>query len=250
LEKRLSGGWQFLNSFVWGKGIDNSSQSLDTAGGAAASPQDVRNMASEKGLSNYDQKFTDVLSVFYQVPVGRGRKLGGNMNRAVDAGVGGWELSIINNALSAPPLTLRAWNGSVPTAFQTVGNLPDYRGGESFRPNVLGPVLADNPADITNTYFNTANVVLPTDPSHPFGNAGRNTVRGYALYSLDLGIHKNFSLFREGTYLQVRVEAFNLFNHTNFAPPNTDRASSAFGTTRSILANSQRQIQVALKLVF
>ena len=250
VDKRLANGWQFLNSFVWGKAIDNSSQSLDTAGGNAASPQDVRNMASEKGLSAYDQKFTDVLSVFYQVPFGRGRQHGAKMNRLADSAVGGWELSIVNNALSAAPLTLRAWNGSIPSAFQTVGNLADYRGGETFRPNILGPVLAVNPADITNTYFNSANVVLPNDPSHPFGNAGRNTVRGFPLYSLDLGIHKNFNLFREGTYLQVRGEAFNLLNHTNFAPPNTDRASTAFGTTRSILTNSQRQIQVALKLVF
>ena len=207
-------------------------------------------MAAEKGLSSYDQKFTDVLSVFYQVPVARGRKFGGNMNRIADYAVGGWELSIINNALSAPPLTLRAWIGSVPTAFQTVGNLATFRGGESFRPNVLGSVLADNPADITNTYFNTSNVALPTDPSKPFGNASRNSVRGYPIYSLDLGIHKNFTLFREGTYLQLRGEAFNLFNKTNFGPPNTDRASTAFGTTRAILTNSQRQIQVALKLVF
>ena len=250
LEKRLSGGFQFLNSFVWGKAIDNSSQALDTAGGNDASPQDVRNMASEKALSSYDQKFTDVFSMYYQVPIGRGRKYGAGMNRIVDAVAGGWEMSVINNALSAAPLTLRAWSGSIPAAFQTVGNLAGFRGGEVFRPNVSGPVLANNPADITNTYFNTANVSLSTDPSHPFGNVGRNTVRGYGIHSLDLGIHKNFNIAREGTYIQLRGEAFNLFNHTNFAPPNTDRASSAFGTTRSILTNSQRQIQVALKLVF
>ena len=172
------------------------------------------------------------------------------MSRFADYAVVGWGMSVINSALSAPPLTLRAWNGSIPLAFQTVGNLSGFRGGEVFRPNILGSVLADNPANITNTYFNTANVALSTDPSHPFGNAGRNTVRGYPLYSLDLGIHKNLNLFREGTYLQVRGEAFNLFNHTNFALPNTDRASYAFGTTRSILTNSQRQIQVALNLVF
>lgn len=250
VEKRLSHGFQFLNSFVWGKAIDNSSQSLDAAGGNEPSPQDGRNLDAEKGLSGYDQKFTNVTSLYYQIPVGRGRQFGGGTNRILDAVAGGWEVSVINNALSAPPLTLRAWSGSVPSAFQTIGNLATFRGGEAFRPNVTGPVLAVNPADITNTYFNTANVSLPTDPSRPFGNVGRNTVRGYNLRSMDLGIHKNFNLMKEGSYLQLRGEAFNLFNRTNFAPPNTDRASAAFGTTRSILANSQRQIQVALKLVF
>ncbi|MEO8130391.1 MAG: carboxypeptidase regulatory-like domain-containing protein, partial [Bryobacteraceae bacterium] len=248
VEKRLSAGFSFLNSFVWSKAIDNSSQSLDAAGGNEPSPQNVRNMASEKGLSAYDQKLTDVLSVFYQVPFGRERKFGSKMNRYADSVVGGWELSVVNTALSAPPLTLRAWNGSIPASFQTVGNLATFRGGEAFRPNISGPVLAINPADITNTFFNTANVSLPTDPSNPFGNAGRNTVRGFPIHQMDVGVHKNFTLPREGMYLQFRAEFFNLLNHTNFLPPNTDRNSGAFGTTRSTLA--PRQVQLALKLVF
>lgn len=65
---------------------------------------------------------------------------------------------------------------------------------------------------------------------------------------MDLGIHKNFSLPREGMYVQLRGEFFNLLNHTNFLPPNTDRNSTAFGTTRATLA--PRQIQLALKLFF
>jgi hypothetical protein len=246
LEKRFSYGLQFLNSFVYGKAIDNSGQSLDTSNGNDASPQDVRNLTAEKGLSNYDQKLTNVTSIVYQLPVGRGKKFGGSLHPAVDAAIGGWELSIINNALSAPPLNLRAWAGSIPAAFQTVGNLSGFRGGETFRPNVLGPVLAVNPQDITNTFFNTANVVLPTDPSQPFGNAGRNSVRGIGTQQMDLGIHKNFALPREGMKLQFRAEFFNVMNHTNFLAPNTDRASSAFGTIRS--TQPPRQVQFALKL--
>jgi len=246
LEKRFSYGLQFLNSFVYGKAIDNSGQSLDTSNGNDASPQDVRNLAAEKGLSNYDQKFTNVTSVVYQLPVGRGKKYGDSLHPAIDAAIGGWELSIINNALSAPPLNLRAWAGSIPAAFQTVGNLAGFRGGETFRPNVLGPVLAVNPQDITNTFFNTANVVLPTDASHPFGNAGRNSVRGIGTQQIDLGIHKNFALPREDMKLQFRAEFFNVMNHTNFSAPNTDRASAAFGTIRG--TQPPRQVQFALKL--
>jgi len=242
VEKRLSGGLSFLNSFVWGKAIDNSAQSLDTNGGNDASPQDVRNMAAEKGLSNYDQKLTNITSVVYQLP------FSGGTNPVVKAVAGGWQLSVINSALSAQPINLRAWAGSIPAAFQTVGNLSGFRGGETFRPNVSGPVLAVNPADQTNTYFNTANVSLPTDPSNPFGNAGRNITRGLPVNQLDLGIHKAFELPREGMALQFRAEFFNVFNHTNFTAPNTDRNSAAFGTIRGTLA--PRQIQFALKLMF
>jgi hypothetical protein len=246
LEKRFAYGLQFLNSFVWGKAIDNSGQSLDTSGGNDASPQDVRNLAAEKGLSNYDQKLTNVTSVVYQLPVGKGKKFGDSLHPALDAVIGGWELTVINNALSAPPINLRAWAGNIPAAFQTVGNLSGFRGGETFRPNVLGPVLAVNPEDITNTFFNTANVVLPTDPSKPFGNAGRNSVRGIGTQQMDLGIHKNFALPRESMRLQFRAEFFNVMNHTNFTAPNTDRNSTAFGTIRG--TQPPRQVQFALKL--
>ncbi|MGH9666198.1 MAG: TonB-dependent receptor domain-containing protein, partial [Bryobacteraceae bacterium] len=247
-EHRLSGGLYFLNSFTWSKAIDNSAQSLDTSNGNQTSPQDVRNMQAEKGVSNYDQTFVDVTSVVYQIPFGRGLRYGTNMPGFVDQALGGWELTAINNAQSALPINLRAWVGSVPAAFQTVGNLADYRGGEAFRPNVTGPVLNTAGGDSTNNYFNTANVVLPTDPSQPFGNAGRNSVRATPFNQLDLGIDKSFRLPREGMKLQFRGEFFNLFNRTNFAAANSDRNSSAFGTIRSTYP--ARQIQFALKFIF
>jgi hypothetical protein len=248
LQKRFSNGLQLLNSFVWGRAIDNSGQSLDTNGGNDASPQDVRNLAAEKGLSNYDQKFTNVTSLVYQLPIGRGQRYADNIHPVINAIIGGWELSAINNALSATPLNLRAWAGSVPAAFQTVGNIPGFRGGETFRPNVLGPVLAVDPQDKTNTFFNTANIVLPNDPTKPFGNAGRNLVRGNNVHQLDLGILKNIALPREGMRLQFRAEFFNALNHTNFTAPNTDRASAAFGTIRG--TQPPRQVQFGLKLLW
>jgi hypothetical protein len=136
--------------------------------------------------------------------------------------------------------------GSVPAAFQVDGNLAEWRGGEAFRPNISGPPV--NAQWTTDNYFNTANVSLPTDPSHPFGNAGRNIARALPLNTLDLGIFKNFRLPREAMKLQFRSEMFNALNHTNFTAPNGDRAAAGFGTIRGTYA--ARQIQFALKLMF
>ena len=248
LERRFSNGMQFLNSFTWSKAIDTAAQSLDSSGGNDASPQDIRNLAAEKGPSNYDQRLTDIFSFVYQVPFGKGRKYRSSASRFENAVLGGWELSGVNTYLSAPPLNLRAWAGSIPAAYQVVGNLSGFRGGESYRPNVSGDVYSQNAADITNGYFNPANVTLPTDPSRPFGNAGRNSARAFDLNQLDLGIFKSFALPREDMRLQFRAEFFNLLNTTNFGLPNTDRASAAFGTVRSTFP--ARQIQFALKFYF
>ncbi len=248
LERRFSGGIQFLNSLTIGKAVDTASQSLDTSGGNDASPQNIRNMEAERGPSNYDQRVSNVFSFVYQLPFGAGRKYRANSSKAADAVIGGWELSGVNTFLSAPPLNFRAWAGSIPPAFQVVGNLAGFRGGEAFRPNVSGDVYAQNSADITNGYFNAANVSLPADPSQPFGNAARNSARAFALNQLDLGIFKSFALHREEMRLQFRAEFFNLLNKTNLGLPNTDRASAAFGTIRSTFP--ARQIQFALKFYF
>ena len=57
------------------------------------------------------------------------------------------------------------------------------------RPNITGEIYADDPT--APQWFNPANIVVPTDSSQPFGNAPRNAARGPALYSMDLGLHKD-----------------------------------------------------------
>jgi hypothetical protein len=80
------------------------------------------------------------------------------------------------------------------------------------------------------------------------GNAGRNIARGYPTYTTDFGLHKAFPLWKEGRNLEFRSEFFNLFNHTNFGIPNSDRASSSFGRITSTFP--ARMVQLALKLTF
>ena len=208
----------------------------------------MRNLEAERGPSNYDQRVTNIFSFVYQLPFGVGHKYHNGASKAVDAVIGGWEISGINTYLSAPPLNLRAWAGSIPAAFQVVGNLSGFRGGEVYRPNVTGDIYSQNSPDITNGFFNPANVTLPTDPSQPFGNATRNSARALPLNQLDFGLFKSFALPRESMRLQFRAEFFNLFNTTNLGLPNTDRASAAFGTIRSTFP--ARQIQFALKFYF
>jgi hypothetical protein len=118
----------------------------------------------------------------------------------------------------------------------------------ALRPNVTGDPLAPEDERSIDNYFNRDNITLPPATA-PFGNAGRNSVRGYAFYQLDLGIHKKFGLpIRTGSSLEIRAEAFNVLNKTNFGLPNGDRNSGAFGTIRSTAP--ARQLQFAAKLSF
>jgi hypothetical protein len=246
-EHRGNKGLYLLNSFVYSKAIDNSGQSLEAQGsGGRASPQNFYNLSADKGVSDFDQTFNNTTSVVLDLPVGKGRRYAASAGGVVDAIIGGWQLSAINNMWSGPPLNLTY---SPSGAQQVSVTLPDWRGGISYRPNLIGPALTPKEQRTIDNYINAANVVIPTDPTQPFGNAGRNSVRGYPLYQLDLGIGKNFTLpWREGMRLQFRSEMFNALNRTNFRNANLNRSGAGFGQVRS--AFPARQVQFALRLVF
>jgi hypothetical protein len=246
-EHRGERGLYLLNSFVYGKAIDNSGQSLEAQGsGGRPSPQNFYDLASEKAVSDFDQTFNNTTSLVYDLPVGRSRKYASSTHPVVDHVIGGWQISAINNMWSGQPLNL----SYTPSADQQVSvTLNDFRGGISYRPNLTGPALTPVDRRSIDNFINSDTVVVPTDPTQPFGNAGRNIIRGYPLHQMDLGIGKNFPLpFREGMRLQFRTEMFNAFNRTNFRNANLNRSTAGFGQVRA--AFPARQVQFALRLVW
>jgi hypothetical protein len=97
-------------------------------------------------------------------------------------------------------------------------------------------------------YFNPNTILVPTDVTHPYGNAGRNIGVSNAMFNLDMGLRKQFPLWSERDRLEFRAEFFNTLNKTNFQAATGDRSSSSFGQISS--AFPARQVQFALKLIF
>lgn len=243
LERRFSRGLYILNSFTWSKTIDNGSQVLEEPNGNTGTPQDINNFANDKGIGAYDQPFNNTTSFVWEVPFGRGREFGSNLNGVADAFLGGWTLSGINIMTSGQPINLRYGPSPV------TNNLPSFLGGVALRPNITcDPVNRDDRPNPTVGYFNRACVSIPPVTA-PFGNAGRNIARSDSFFQFDLGVHKQFRLpINESTKLELRAEFFNLFNRTNFQAANPDVTSPAFGNITS--AFPARQIQLAVKLYF
>ena len=196
----------------------------------------MADLDAEFGISGYNQPLNNTTTVIWQVPVGRNRRWGSSMSPLADAFAGGWQLTAINTMTSGRPVNLTY----SPSAQFSVSGAPTYR------PDVVGDIYA---ADQTiDAWFNPANVVIPTNPTQPFGNAARNAALGPATYVLDMGMHKSIML-TAGSRLEFRIEAFNVFNRTNFNVPNGNRSSTAFGTITS-LATPARQIQLGVKFDF
>jgi hypothetical protein len=117
--------------------------------------------------------------------------------------------------------------------------------GITERPNATGisPQIS-NPTP--NLWFNKAAFALQT----PFtlGNAGRNIITGPGVVDLDLSLMKRFRL-SERVGSELRWDVFNVANHPNFANPNANLSSAAYGSIASTIIDS-RQMQLALRINF
>jgi hypothetical protein len=238
VEKRYSQGFYLLNSFTWSRARDNASGHLETANGDN-SRVNYADVAGEFGTSGYNQPLNNTTSLVWELPFGAGRTWGNDLHPVVEGIVGGWRLTAINTMTSGLPVNLTY----APSAQFSVSGAPTYR------PNISGDIYASDDTQTINNWFNAANVTVPTDPSQPFGNAPRNVATGPGIWSLDLGLHKGFGLGVGLARLELRVEAFNVLNRSNFGAPNGNRSATTFGTITS-LSTTPRQIQLGLRFSF
>ena len=242
LEHRYSNGLYLLNAFSYSRAIDNASGHLDTPNGDN-SRINLANIKGERGQSAYNQPLNDTLTVIWDLPYGRGRRFGGSANRLMQIAAGGWQVTVINSATSGQPVNLYY---SEPTQFD-VSDLLTYR------PNVNGNPKAPRGLWVKantslNNYLSTSTVTMPTDVAHPYGNAGRNSLRDNPFYQTNAGLHKAFPLWNESSNLDFRFEAFNALNNVNYTAPNSNRQSGSFGSITGYFP--PRQLQLALKLTF
>jgi hypothetical protein len=245
VEWRVTRDVSVLSSLTFSKTEDNGSQSLENANGNFPAPQDFRNLDADFGTSEYDQPVNSTTSFVWALPFGRGRHWGSGVSALTDALIGGWQLAGVNRINSGEPVTFTYTPGAT---FVVSGIAQDFRGANNYRPNVScdNPYAQGDAQTITN-WFDRSCVAVPTDPSQPFGNAKRNSVRGPVFWQLDTALSKKFALGGPASF-EFRLEAFNLLNRANFRAPNGNRSSGAFGTITSTY--DARQLQLGFKFLW
>jgi hypothetical protein len=243
-EWRVSRDVTVLSALTLSKAKDNGSQSLENANGNFPAPQDFRNLDADYGTSEYDQPVNNTTSFVWTLPFGRGQRWASGASPVLDAIVGGWRLAGINRVNSGEPVTFTYAPGAT---FLVSGITQDFRGANNYRANVTCDPYAPDSAQTINNWFNRDCVSVPTDPSQPFGNAKRNTVRGPIFWQLDTALAKTFALGGPAKF-EFRLEAFNLLNRTNFRAPSGVRSAGAFGTITSTL--DPRQLQLGFKFLW
>ncbi len=233
-QRRFTGASQVNIAYTWSKNLtDNISDRSDA-------PENSYNIRGDRGRATLDRRHVFTANYIYDLPFFNKRHdLTGNV-------LGGWEISGL--------VTLQSGLGFTPTTnFDAagLGNIPALVAGN--RPNVLCDPNSGAPHTFEQ-WFNTA--CLQPNPTAPpvanvVGNAGRGIINGPPTKRVDFSLFKNIH-FGERARLQLRAEAFNVFNHTNFRNlSSTSKISITSATFGQVFAvRDPRNIQLGIKLIF
>lgn len=199
--------------YTYSKSMDDKSAAagIGATNGFAGHLND-RNPSLDYARSDFDVGQRFVASFVYGLPVGTGKRLLPHAGRAADLVVGGWQVTGIATFQKGFPYSVQANDKyGLLTAINQRANLVG-------NPNAGSKTL--------NRYFNTAAFAQPI--AGTFGNSGRNILREPGINNWDLGALKNISLY-ERLNLQLRLESFNTFNHTQYGVDPTSASASAGG---------------------
>jgi hypothetical protein len=232
LDWRVRSGFSLLSSLTLSQTKDNGAGSLENPNGNFPAPQDVNNLDADFGLSAYHQPYNSTTSLIWTTPF-------------QNALARDWQIAAINTVYSGEPVT---FTYTPLASFQVSGIQQDFRGANNYRPNVIGDPYAPETERSVQNWFNRNNVVVPIDPSQPFGSAERNSVRGPAFWQIDLALSRRVPMPWPSGSVEFRAEFFNLLNRTNFRAPNGNRSAAAFGTITSTY--DPRQAQLGVKVNF
>lgn len=249
-EKRYSAGLTFLNSYVYSKTLSNVGAA--NADGSTTMTQYNRDL--NKTYASTDQPHILKFSYSYELPFGKGKPfLSGGIGNKV---LGGWRIAGIHQYASATPMSLSpGWN---PFDAIFAGNRVSVNSLEGWKNTDYKGDKFDPNADL---WWDVANMdKTPTDTPRKdvavyvakssFGNAPGRNGSARSPWNLSESVTLARTLrFGETVRLDIRGEAFNLFNRVRWGSPDSGLTSQNFGRVTS-QANNARQVQLGLKLNF
>ena len=213
VQRRFTNGFLFQANYTWSHSINDG----NVGGGESNAPQNALCVPCERGPSIYDIRHNFIANTVYELPFGPNKKYLSSVGGISAKAVSGWSFSSLGTWHTGHPLTVQA---SIP-----VPNLPDANSGPSERPDIVpGVPLLVSPS-IANGYqlINpNAFTAPPVDPITGiltrYGNEPNGFVRSPHVWQIDMALIKETKV-TERLSVQFGVQAFNIFNHTQFADP-------------------------------
>jgi hypothetical protein len=257
-EKRFGAGGLLSGHYTFSKNMTNAETLttwLESGAGNPAAGYQTNNLDGEWSLSSFDVRHRLVLQYVMDLPFGEGKKFGANATGVLRNLISGWSLNGVS-----------AFQSGFPLAFTATPNLIGY--GYNLRPNVdpnCALEISGSALDRMGRWFNTSCFSVPngafvaSDPSSDprlrwkLGNEPRvdADLRAHGVNNTNLAISKTTPIHGH-VNLTLRAEAFNLFNRTQFGPPNTTVTTASNSTLGQVTTqqNQPRLMQLAFRLTF
>ncbi len=244
LRRAYSNGWGFDFNYTWSHSLDNGSSS---EGGGGTTLQDSFNPSGYRGPSDFDIRHQITANSVVEIPIGKNKRYFGGMPTWLDYAVGGWQVSDIITFRTGVPLSVSN-AGLYPTNYlnSAIGIL---------KPGATLPTYSSYDQTGAPNLFGSTTAVNAFEGQYPGTVGTRGILRGPSYFNTDLAVAKTFKLPWEGHRVELRGEAFNLFNNVNF------NALSGSGSVNLSLANpttfgqyssaaDARVLQLALRYAF
>jgi hypothetical protein len=212
LIRRVAKGLHIEGAYTYGHAIDN----VQDQGLFASEPQDNNNIKAERGDGSGDIRHNVSFNLLYDIPMGKGYGFLASSPRVVSTLVSGWQvnaLGIVHSGIA----------DNVYLGTNTFGN-GDYT---NQRPDYVRGAAQHVQNKSWRQYYNPDAWTVPL--AGTFGDSPRNGVYGPGFTQADSSLVKQTPL-TEGRSLEFRAEFFNMFNHPNFAQPNSTCGQSTPGT--------------------
>jgi len=232
VERKFAHGVQFQAAYTYSRNMTdsvNNSGQLAAGDGESGTVTNPYDRHYDWGNNTLIPRQRFVPTVLWDVPYGKGQRWGGNAPSAVNATLGGWELSSL--------VVIQSGNYFTPT-FDGSSWL-QVRNGAANRPNCTGsnPYTGNSGWSWENNavFLNAAAFSVPTPGT--YGNCPANSLVGPGAWTMNLGLHKSFNVTER---MKVKLEGnfMNLFNHPNKANPNGD-LSAGFGQITGTQSGNQ-----------
>ena len=251
VSKRMTSNLTLTLNYTLSKSLDIGSRAESSVAYAGDFMINSWNAQQLHAPSRYDALHQANAFVIYQLPFGRGRQFGSHMNRALDAIVGGWEMTSTWRQTSGLPFSVGdgsrwATNWELSSYATPNGNPIPMATSEHNAPAVSGrggPNLWADPVTALAGFQETM-----------AGQTGsRNSLRGAGFFDIDTGLYKTFNMpWSEKQRLQFRWEAYNVTNTVRFDPNSANlslTSTSKFGQLTGTLGQP-RQMEFALRFTF
>jgi hypothetical protein len=204
----LAQGFQANASYTYSHSIDNASSDS-----AKVIPARFVKTFIDKGNSDLDVRHTLNGAFVYLVPV---PKLG----KAAKAFLHGWSIQGIFTARTALPFDILVAN-------------PQFITDPRFNAAPRANLVPGQPLFLHSSAFPGGKAANPAafgelKPGQVQGDLGRNSLRGFGLVQFDFSVKRRFNL-KDKVAMEFLIEAFNIFNHPNFANPSSSSFTNSLG---------------------